>query len=198
MARVFQESDSVVVQFTRFEQLPQDGRLRAVFWARTHSKQENTMRHRRMISTEFLGNVVQAQRVVKILRHESSMLSDFHISVIQTLYCKLGCSGHGTCNDFTKQCECDHFWMGNLFAYLFAGLKAEDCGVLILAWSSVYFWMITSTLAALITVCILLRRRTAVWNHVSRRRFRRRKRYSALRSESDDVEKEAYRMRNGW
>ncbi|RCN37503.1 EGF-like domain protein [Ancylostoma caninum] len=193
LAGSIEESDLVVVQFTRFEKLPQDGRLRAVFWARSHSKKENTMRHRRMISPDYNGVIIKAERAVEILRHESTMLSDFHISVIQPLYCKLDCSGHGVCNDATKQCECDSFWMGNIFAYLIAGLKSEDC-----AWSSVYFWIMFSSLTALITTCMLIRRRSsAMWNRVSRRRFRRRKRYSALRSESDDVEKEAYRMRNG-
>ncbi|KAK6742128.1 hypothetical protein RB195_009787 [Necator americanus] len=192
LAGSIEESDSVMVHFTRFEELAQDGRLRAVFWARTRSKPENTMRHRRLISTEYSSAVVKAQRAVKILRQESTMLTDFHISVIQTLYCKLNCSGHGKCNDATKQCECDSFWMGNIFAYLLAGFKYEDC-----AWSSVYFWITFSFSTMLLAVCVLMRRRSAVWNRVNRRRFRRRKRYSALRSESDDVEKEAYRMRNG-
>ncbi|VDM80458.1 unnamed protein product, partial [Strongylus vulgaris] len=111
-----EESDSVIVHFTRFEELPQDGRLRAVFWARSRSKRE------------FLGTVVKAQRAVEILRQESTMLSDFHISSIQTLYCKLDCSGHGKCSDATKQCECDSFWMVNVFAYLISGMKSENCG----------------------------------------------------------------------
>ncbi|EPB71761.1 hypothetical protein ANCCEY_09163 [Ancylostoma ceylanicum] len=85
LAGSIEESDIVVVQFTRFEELPQDGRLRAVFWARSHSKTD----------------------------------------------CKLDCSGHGVCNDATKQCECDSFWMGNIFAYLIAGLRNEDCGTLL-------------------------------------------------------------------
>ncbi|ETN77678.1 hypothetical protein NECAME_03096 [Necator americanus] len=85
LAGSIEESDSVMVHFTRFEELAQDGRLRAVFWARTRSKPD----------------------------------------------CKLNCSGHGKCNDATKQCECDSFWMGNIFAYLLAGFKYEDCGTLL-------------------------------------------------------------------
>ncbi|KAK6014941.1 hypothetical protein OSTOST_19664, partial [Ostertagia ostertagi] len=200
LAGSIEESDSVVVHFTRFEKMPLDGRLRAVFWAKSHSKQgsqikslatDQRMRHERsLISNSEI--IVSAERAVSILRQETTMLSDFQISVIQTLYCKLNCSGHGKCNDATKQCECDNFWMGNVFAYAFAGFRNEDC-----AWSSVYFWMISSSLIVLLAACFLSRRRSAVWNRVSRRRFRKRKRYNPLRSESEDVEKEAYRMRNG-
>ncbi|KAK6057568.1 EGF-like domain protein [Cooperia oncophora] len=191
LAGSIEESDSVVVHFTRFEKLPLDGRLRAVFWATSHSKRDQTMRHKRLVTSNS-DVILKAERIVSILRQETSMLSDFRISVIQTLYCKLNCSGHGKCNDATKQCECDSFWMGNLFAYVFAGFRNEDC-----AWSSVYFWMISSSLTVVLAACFLSRRKSAMWNRVTRRRFKRRKRYNPLRSESDDVEKEAYRMRNG-
>ncbi|VDP08145.1 unnamed protein product [Heligmosomoides polygyrus] len=131
LASSIEESDSVVVQFTHFERLPLDGRLRAVFWAKSHSKlnvpADQTMRHKRVVTSNS-ATVVSAQRAVRILRQETNMLSEFHISVVQTLYCKLNCSGHGICNDATKQCECDSFWMGNVFAYLLTGLKVEDCG----------------------------------------------------------------------
>ncbi|XGW18577.1 hypothetical protein V3C99_002859 [Haemonchus contortus] len=191
LAGSIEESDSVDVHFTKFEKLPQDGRLRAVFWAKSHSKQDENMRHRRSVTTSS-GVVVKAERAVAILRQETSMLSDFQISTIQTLYCKLNCSGHGKCNDATKLCECDSFWMGNIFAYAMAGFRNEDC-----AWSSVYFWMISFSLAVVLALCLLSKRRSSVWNRVSRKRFRKRKRYNALRSESEDLEKEAYRLRNG-
>nr|CDJ96805.1 dyslexia-associated protein KIAA0319-like [Haemonchus contortus] len=191
LAGSIEESDSVDVHFTKFEKLPQDGRLRAVFWAKSHSKQDENMRHRRLVPISS-GVVVKAERAVAILRQETTMLSDFQISTIQTLYCKLNCSGHGKCNDATKLCECDSFWMGNIFAYAMAGFRNEDC-----AWSSVYFWMISFSLAVVLALCLLSKRRSSVWNRVSRKRFRKRKRYNALRSESEDLEKEAYRLRNG-
>ncbi|WKX99232.1 hypothetical protein Q1695_014258 [Nippostrongylus brasiliensis] len=193
LASSIEESDSVDVHFTRFESLPQDGRLRAVFWAKYHSKSaagHETMKHKRSLASS--GNVVNALRAVNILRKETSMMKEFQISSIQTLYCKLNCSGHGHCNDATKQCECDNFWMGNVFAFLINDFRTEDC-----AWSSVYFWLITATSVVILSMCYLARRRSFMWKSVSRRRFRRRKRYNPLRSESEDVEKEAYRLRNG-
>uniref|UniRef100_A0A0N4YQI9 PKD domain-containing protein n=1 Tax=Nippostrongylus brasiliensis TaxID=27835 RepID=A0A0N4YQI9_NIPBR len=132
LASSIEESDSVDVHFTRFESLPQDGRLRAVFWAKYHSKSaagQETMKHKRSLASS--GNVVNALRAVNILRKETSMMKEFQISSIQTLYCKLNCSGHGHCNDATKQCECDNFWMGNVFAFLINDFRTEDCGTFI-------------------------------------------------------------------
>ncbi|KAJ1354948.1 hypothetical protein KIN20_012047 [Parelaphostrongylus tenuis] len=188
LATSIEESDSVVVHFTKFEKLAQDGRLWAVFYARSHSKREPRLQRKRMSDS---ATVVNAQRIVSILRREATMLSEYQISTVQTLYCKLDCSGHGKCNDVTKQCECDSFWMGSFFTYLIAGFRTEDC-----AWSSLYFWMISISIGVISLVCFLTKRRS-IWKRVNRRRFRRRKRYATLRSESDDIEKETYRLRNG-
>lgn len=188
LAGSIEESDAVAVHFTKFELLAQDGRLWAVFYARSYLRKDQRVQREQLSNS---GTVVNAQRVVSILRKETTMLSEFHISAVQTLYCKLDCSGHGKCNDVTKHCECDSFWMGNVFAYFIAGFITEDC-----AWSSLYFWMISISLTVATAFCFLTKRRS-LWNRVSRRRFRRRKRYATLPSESDELERETYRLRNG-
>ncbi|KJH44882.1 EGF-like domain protein [Dictyocaulus viviparus] len=190
LAGSIEECDSVVVQFTRFETLAHDGRLWAVFYAKSFSRQgqSNSEKQPHVLDS---GLVVNADRIVSILRDEKSMLSDFQISIIQPLYCKLDCSGHGKCDDVTKQCECDDFWMGNIFAYLSSGFVKEDC-----AWSSIYFFMISISLVVICAFFLMTKRRS-IWHRVNKRRFRRRKRYVALRSQVDDVEKETYRLRNG-
>ncbi len=97
------------------------------------------------------GLIVPAARAVAILRGEKNTIDEFHIDAIDTLCkeetgdrgiekislelksrlladCQLDCSGHGTCSNFSKQCDCDPYWMANpINAFLFVG-RREDCG----------------------------------------------------------------------
>ena len=41
--------------------------------------------------------------------------------------CQNDCSGHGTCNQRTKKCSCDVFWMENFFKSNF-GPRISNCG----------------------------------------------------------------------
>ena len=43
--------------------------------------------------------------------------------------CQNDCSGHGTCNQRTKKCSCDVFWMENFFKSNF-GPQRSNCGEL--------------------------------------------------------------------
>uniref|UniRef100_A0A1I7XGM9 GP46-like surface antigen n=1 Tax=Heterorhabditis bacteriophora TaxID=37862 RepID=A0A1I7XGM9_HETBA len=154
------------------------------------------------------SNIVKAIHIVNILGEENSMIGEFHISDIQTLYCKLDCSGHGICSDATKECMCARFWMSNLIIFLINGMKHEDC-----AWSSIYFWIIVAVFSTIGASCFLFRRRSGIWSRVGRRKFKRRRRflkhffgfayslftlsrYSVLHSDSED-DKKSQRIRNG-
>ncbi|PAV91518.1 hypothetical protein WR25_14208 [Diploscapter pachys] len=119
------EADEVWAKFVRFESIPDNGRLRAVFYAKS---KEPSMR--REASTSNIWTIIEAQKIVRILRKEYSMINEFNIESIATLYCKFDCSGHGRCNDNTKQCECDAFWMTSLTSLIHNNWRNEDCGII--------------------------------------------------------------------
>ncbi|KHN80568.1 Dyslexia-associated protein -like protein [Toxocara canis] len=140
------EAVRVDVCFSDFAQDPTSGRVRVVF----HTEFTNST------SNELKGSrgrtmVVPAVRAVAILRNEANMIRDFHIDSINTLYCMLDCSGHGRCSNYSKECECDRYWMPNLFTYLFEGSKL-DC-----SWSVLYFGLFLFVTSIFAISCIVVR-----------------------------------------
>ena len=69
----------------------------------------------------------------------------FDTIMVETYICQNNCSGHGNCNSFTKQCECDGFWMENVISRKFLGHES-NCD-----WSVLYFVII----AALTMSCVI-------------------------------------------
>lgn len=78
---------------------------------------------------ETLGGpqVVRALRLK--LRQDSSLL-DLPVARVDTVVCQNNCSNHGACDEATRQCLCEAFWMQDLFAQ-YAGDGESNCGTLI-------------------------------------------------------------------
>ncbi|KAG8272484.1 hypothetical protein J6590_040639 [Homalodisca vitripennis] len=56
--------------------------------------------------------------VVRTLKHklaQDSVLLQLSVANIQTTLCQNNCSGHGVCDQATRQCMCEAFWMQDLF-----------------------------------------------------------------------------------
>lgn len=53
--------------------------------------------------------------------------SMYHKAMFVCSVCQNDCSGHGTCNQRTKKCACDVFWMENFFTSNF-GPRRSNCG----------------------------------------------------------------------
>lgn len=45
-----------------------------------------------------------------------------------SIVCQNKCSGHGVCDQYTKHCVCEAFWMQDVFRYHF-GDKESNCGM---------------------------------------------------------------------
>ncbi|CAI4227355.1 unnamed protein product [Auanema sp. JU1783] len=177
------EITTVNIHITKFDETA-EGNLRAIFWATTADAR--AMKRSVPIASD---GIISAEDTVFILEQEWSMFTEFKIISVQTLYCKLDCSGHGLCSDVTKECVCDRFWMPNLFTILRSGWKKHNC-----AWSSLYFWLLSFLFIICFSVYLLTKRRMSWFGRVTRRRFRRRKRYSPVRTDSDE-EADARRTR---
>lgn len=67
------------------------------------------------------GKSVPATDVVHHLKQklklDESLLS-FSVVNLQTTICQNKCSGHGVCNEQTRKCLCEAFWMQDLFKYI--------------------------------------------------------------------------------
>lgn len=60
------------------------------------------------------GLPIPANTVVQHLRTKfqvDASLLGFSVSTLQTSICQNNCSGHGVCNEVTRSCECEVFWM---------------------------------------------------------------------------------------
>lgn len=60
------------------------------------------------------GNPLSANEVVEYLRQklrvDASLLS-FSVASLKTTVCQNNCSGHGVCDEQTRDCICEAFWM---------------------------------------------------------------------------------------
>uniref|UniRef100_A0A915DLN6 PKD/REJ-like domain-containing protein n=1 Tax=Ditylenchus dipsaci TaxID=166011 RepID=A0A915DLN6_9BILA len=145
------EADTVQVRFTKFVEDPRTGFLLANFYAQYTLQKEvvtletengtasNSSATTTTSSTPLNDNdkkMIYAPRIVEILRREIVIINEFDIVEITTLHCFLSCSGHGICNNYTKQCDCNVYWMANLMHRLFTG-RQEDC-----SWSILYVWLL--------------------------------------------------------
>ncbi|KAK9883051.1 hypothetical protein WA026_001259 [Henosepilachna vigintioctopunctata] len=82
------------------------------------------------------GKLTSANKMVNHLRRKlklDSSLLGFSVAKLQTVICQNNCSGHGICVEHTRICECEAFWMQNLFKVYFDPGEDSDC-----SWSILY------------------------------------------------------------
>lgn len=102
------------------------------------------------------GKPISATDVVHDLKQKLVLDEDllgFSVVSLQTTICQNNCSGHGVCNEETRKCICEAFWMQDLFRFYLGDGEADCkwsvlyvvvgllCGVLSLAgicWGSTY------------------------------------------------------------
>ncbi|XP_050298376.1 dyslexia-associated protein KIAA0319-like protein [Anthonomus grandis grandis] len=82
------------------------------------------------------GQPVGANEVVQHLRQKlqvDASLLGFSVAKLQTSICQNNCSGHGVCNEVTRECECEVFWMHDMFKVYLNSTEDSDC-----SWSILY------------------------------------------------------------
>ncbi|KAL3274510.1 hypothetical protein HHI36_015893 [Cryptolaemus montrouzieri] len=112
------------------------------------------------------GKPESANEVVNHLRRKlklDSSLLGFSVAKLQTAICQNNCSGHGVCIEHTRVCECEAFWMQNLFKVYFNPGEDSDCSwsilYVVLAVLSAVFLLVGVFWAAVLLCCSLCRRR---------------------------------------
>ncbi|KAF5285922.1 hypothetical protein FQA39_LY04383 [Lamprigera yunnana] len=82
------------------------------------------------------GKPIDANEVVYRLRQKLRMdegLLGFNVFQLQTTICQNNCSGHGVCDEKSRNCICEAFWMQDLFKIYFGTYEDSDC-----SWSILY------------------------------------------------------------
>ncbi|KAJ8979867.1 hypothetical protein NQ317_016051 [Molorchus minor] len=95
------------------------------------------------------GKSISANEVVRHLRQKlyvDASLLGFSVAKLQTAICQNNCSSHGVCNEQTRKCECEAFWINDMFRLYLKTDEDSDC-----SWSILYvvLGMICSTVATL-------------------------------------------------
>lgn len=112
----------------------------------------------------------------KKLRTDSGLLS-LEVLSLDTVVCQNECSNHGACDQYTKHCVCDAFWMENIFRFYMKD-QESNCD-----WSVLYVVIISfcgvTTVAGFIWGISCLCRRTRCRKH------RKHHRYALLEDFSD-------------
>ncbi|KAK9743988.1 hypothetical protein QE152_g8208 [Popillia japonica] len=111
--------------------------------------------------TEYAdGKLVPANEVVRHLHKKLKIdagLLGFSISKLQTTICQNNCSGHGVCDEQTRKCICEAFWMEDMFKLYLDDTTDSDC-----SWS--IFWSILYVaLGIIITVLAVI---GSIWGAV--------------------------------
>lgn len=120
-------------------------------------------------------------RLKQRLRTHSALL-DWDVVSVDTVVCQNECSGHGTCDVYSKRCICEAFWMED-FVRASLGDRESNCD-----WSVLYVIIISFLLLTVLATLLW-----ALACFCSRMQFRRPriKRNYTLLKDSRDLEKDS-------
>ncbi|XP_011500564.1 PREDICTED: dyslexia-associated protein KIAA0319 [Ceratosolen solmsi marchali] len=101
---LLQEEVSIIVRNIKAE--PRTGRVVLTFYVERKDNKST------MPGTEVVDKLKEK------LGQDSGILQ-LSVTNVETAICQNNCSGHGTCNQETRQCLCEAFWMQNLIQLYF-------------------------------------------------------------------------------
>ncbi|CAH1773921.1 unnamed protein product [Owenia fusiformis] len=151
----------------RIQHLGQDehtGRLTVKFYVVTHLK-----------NVDIYHNGVEAVKVLKRKLKSNGNVLDFNVQSVDTVVCQNNCSGHGHCDQFTKSCVCEAFWMEN---FIKAQLEESNCD-----WSILY--VIIVSFISVITFAGVVWGAICLFKRCKLKPSRRKHRYKLLDEYSD-------------
>ncbi|KAL7079125.1 hypothetical protein ACQ4LE_001184 [Meloidogyne hapla] len=80
-------------------------------------------------------DIIDGEQIISILQENLTFQKRFGVIQISPYYCRK-CSGHGKCDNLTKTCVCDDFWMPNIFVKMIHNGRNMDC-----SWPSIIVWL---------------------------------------------------------
>ncbi|CAG2163621.1 unnamed protein product [Oppiella nova] len=77
-------------------------------------------------TNKCLPGLTVVKQLKQKLKTDSSLITPEVIS-LETMVCQNECSNHGSCDQYSKRCLCEAFWMEDLFRY-HLGDRESNCG----------------------------------------------------------------------
>ncbi|XP_050549172.1 dyslexia-associated protein KIAA0319-like protein [Daktulosphaira vitifoliae] len=112
------QADEVILKLGML--LPTGSQLKVRKW----SEEQNSKRAQLyFFVNDSKNNTLPGPDVVSMLKaklKQDSSLLQLSVDNIQTTICQNNCSGHGICEEETRICVCEAFWMHNLYRTLFS------------------------------------------------------------------------------
>ncbi|GFO01867.1 dyslexia-associated protein kiaa0319-like protein, partial [Plakobranchus ocellatus] len=119
----------------------------------------------------------------------SGKILDYSIIRLDLTVCQNNCSGHGHCDEKTKQCVCEAFWMPNFFASSAFGTET-NCDWSVLYVVIISFIILVTTISTIwAIICCITSKKCKL-----KLKQKRRHRYSLLRDADKDGDKEGMEM----
>ncbi|KAK3763053.1 hypothetical protein RRG08_014841 [Elysia crispata] len=119
----------------------------------------------------------------------SGKILDYSIVRLDLTVCQNNCSGHGFCDQKTKKCICEAFWMPNLFASSAFGTET-NCDWSVLYVIIICFMILVSTISIVwAIVCCFTSKKCKL-----KLKPKKRHRYSLLRNGDNDSDKDKMEM----
>ncbi|XP_029634781.1 dyslexia-associated protein KIAA0319-like protein isoform X2 [Octopus sinensis] len=135
--------------------------------------------------TKVVKKGIDVLRWLKPKLSSQTNIFEYSIVDLNTFVCQNNCSGHGKCDQYTKQCFCEAFWMQNyILTKFFHGENNCDWSILYVV--IVCFLIVVGLAGFVWLTCCIWKRRLWRW------RTRKRPKYSLL-SQNDNV-KENFKM----
>ncbi|KAI2798971.1 hypothetical protein BLOT_012592 [Blomia tropicalis] len=131
----------------------------------------------RDMNNHSFSSIEIVRKIKSNLKSDPNLLS-LQVSSLDTLICQNNCSFHGTCDQYTKRCMCEAFWMENIIR-LYFGDNQSNC-----EWSILYVIIICFALVIMITttlwICIFAisryhQRLSSTSSSLTQQRHRKRK-----------------------
>ncbi|XP_049856046.1 dyslexia-associated protein KIAA0319-like protein isoform X1 [Schistocerca gregaria] len=152
----------------------------AVIHVRELREEDHTGRAVITFYVEEHGAAVEGPSVVQRLRtrlRQDAGLLELSVADIRTAVCQNNCSGHGVCDQTTRQCLCEAFWMQNLISR-YIGDGEANCD-----WSILY--VVIVLFVAMLLIVGGGWALSCLFQKVCVRRPRKRQKYSLLGSDGE-------------
>lgn len=168
------EGDTIIKTQRIFED-PSSGHLKMVFYALTVMKDSKSFKK----GIDVLHNL-------RPKLYSQPDIFEYPVISIDTLVCQNNCSGHGRCDQHTKQCMCEAFWMQDFIrTKLLHGENNCDWSILYVV--IVCFLIVVGTAGISWAICCCWKKRRCRW------KAKKRSKYSLLpQSESSKDSPDGY------
>lgn len=134
-------------------------------------------------------NALEVQRILKEKFWKDYSILGSSISEIRTVVCQNKCSGHGTCNQETRECICETFWTPDIFYYWHITEANCDWSILYVIVFILFLFLLISGICWGITYTCRSRKSKPMKSASSSRptRLKRPQKYALLHSQDDEL-----------